>query len=124
MNETEAKKIRGIVEAVRKTRPQGIIITDVSKEPDVFTVGCDFYHNELSALERHVYIILKIEHRMVKDGDWKTQTELAKIANVTRMTFYKTVQKLDKLGYVRAYRGGMGEKGKAQLFYELKKRLF
>lgn len=126
MNETEARdrKLRDIVQRVKATRPQGIIITDVSREPEVFTVGCDFYHNELSIIERHVYIILKVEHRTVRDGCWKTQAELAKISGLSRKTFWDTIQKLDKRGYVKAYRVGVGEKGKAQLIYELRKRLF
>ncbi|MBP7706055.1 MAG: winged helix-turn-helix domain-containing protein [Candidatus Aminicenantes bacterium] len=69
-----------------------------------------------------VYLVLKT-YRDNKTG-YPTQQELADAAGVTRPTFHAAVKALEELGYVKTWRGGIGEKGKGQLVYELKKALF
>ena len=131
MNETEvrAKKLREIVEAVRKVTPwKGIKIVDNSGEKEVLVVSHDLikYLMNLRPSEFKVWFYLRMlaneERHYDKDGDeiWSPdQNALALGVKMVVRTFQRALDGLKMAKLLETCRSGLAERGKGQNFYRL-----
>ena len=130
MNEAEAKKLRQIVEAVRKVTPwKGIKIVDNSGEREVLVVSHDRirYLMNLRPSEFKVWFYLRMlaneERHYDQDGDeiWSPDQEtLAKGAKMIVRTFQRALDGLKAAKLLETCRAGLAERGKGQNFYRLR----
>jgi CRP-like cAMP-binding protein len=127
MTEAEAKKLRGIVDAVRKTGAKALKGTVTDTEPDEIRVPVKFLRSkEYSRSAKIVFQLLKgyaAEKKRDRDENGNPilppQTEMALEAGLSRATFQRAVNDLIKAGLLTVRRQGLAHQGKSQNEYIL-----
>lgn len=128
MNETEAKKLRQIVEAVRAVTPwKGTKVVDENDYGLCFPVSMVERMMTFGPAEVKLYVYLRLlakKHPTVtKDGIeiWPSQQTMAQAVGMSERSVRNALACLEKEHAVLAFRSGVAERGRGQNFYLLKK---
>jgi DNA-binding transcriptional ArsR family regulator len=127
MNKTEIKKLRGIVEAVRKTGAKPLRGAVIDTEPDEIKVPVKFLRSkEYSHSMKTVFQLLKgyaAEKGRKRDENGNPilppQKEMAREAGISRATLQRALDKLVQAGLLNVRRQGLAQKGESQNVYIL-----
>lgn len=128
MNETEAKRLRQIVEAVRAvTSWKGTKVVDENDYGLCFPVSMVERMMTFGPSEVKLYVYLRLlakKHPTItKDGVeiWPSQQTMAQVVGMSERTVRNALAGLEENGAILVHRSGVAERDRGQNFYLLKR---